>query len=213
MDFVDLGLVGYEAALELQADAVADIVSGGPERVFLLEHPHVITLGRRAETANLVAKCGPDGSAVEVHRINRGGDITYHGPGQLVGYPHLSLDRRRRDLHGYLRALEESLIGTAATFGVQSYRRPGLTGVWTDAGKLASIGIGVRHWVTMHGFALNVSTDLRYFRMINPCGIPQCPMASFETLTGKLISMDVVKAVFQEAFCAVFEGSPDVEFE
>ncbi len=202
--FVDLGTVGYVAALRLQEEALAEVAGGGEERVFLLEHPHVITLGRRAASENLIEERGPDGSRLEVHRIGRGGDITYHGPGQLVGYPHLHLDRRSRDLHRYLRQLEESLIRTAARFGVNSYRRPGLTGVWTDAGKLASIGIGVRRWVTMHGFALNVSTDLRYFGLINPCGIPGCPMTSLERLTGGPVAMKLVKSQFQEAFIEVF---------
>lgn len=198
-------MTDYETALRLQEEALAEIAAGGEERVFLLEHPHVITLGRRAVSENLIEDRGPDGARLEVHRISRGGDITYHGPGQLVGYPHLDLDRRRRDLHGYLRKLEESLIRTAAGFGVHAYQRPGLTGVWTDAGKLASIGIGVRRWVTMHGFALNVSTDLRYFDLINPCGIPGCPMTSLERLTGGPVPVDLVKSKFQEAFIEVFD--------
>ena len=204
VEFLDLGLIDYEKAWHLQEEAVAEIASGGAERVLLLEHPHVITLGRRARAENLIAERGPDGQPVVVHRINRGGDITYHGPGQLVGYPHLNLDRRGRDLHGYLRGLEECLIRTAATLGARGYRRPGLTGVWTDEGKLASIGIGVRRWVTLHGFALNVSTDLRYFGLIHPCGIPDCPMTSLELLTGDPVPMDSVKSIFKEAFEAVF---------
>ncbi len=202
--FVDLGTIGYEAAFHLQEEALAEIAAGGEERVFLLEHPHVITMGRRAGIENLIARCGPNGTRLDVHRINRGGDITYHGPGQLVGYPHLDLDRRHRDLHGYLRKLEECLIRTAAAFDVEAYQRSGLTGVWTDAGKLASIGIGVRRWVTMHGFALNVATDLRYFGLINPCGIPGCPMTSLESLTGESIPMKLVKSEFIEVFITIF---------
>lgn len=209
--FLDLGLVDYEAALRRQEQAVSDVASGGTERVFLLEHPHVITLGRRAREGNLIAQRGPDGARIAIHRINRGGDITYHGPGQLVGYPHLDLNRRRRDLHGYLRNLEQSLIQTVAAFGVCAFQRPGLTGVWTDAGKLASIGIGVRRWVTMHGFALNVATDLRFFRLMHPCGIRECPMTSLERLTGSPVSMELVKSKFEQAFVAVF--GPEVSGE
>lgn len=204
VDFLDLGRIDYRAALQRQEEAVAEIAAGGDERVFLLEHPHVITLGRRADERNLIDRHGPEGITIEVHRIGRGGDVTYHGPGQLVGYPLLHLDRRRRDLHLFLRDLEESLIRTATTFGVSAFRRPGLTGVWTESGKLASIGIGVRRWVTWHGFALNVSTDLRYFGLMHPCGIPDCPMTSLERLTGRSVPMPEVKSTFKQAFVEVF---------
>ena len=195
MRFIDLGLVGFQKAFEIQSATVQRIAAGTEEEtVYLLEHPPVFTLGRRGKEENLIV---PESAAdcVEVVRINRGGDITYHGPGQLVVYPHLDLTKRDRDLHKFLRDLEECLIMTAARFSVTTFRKDGLTGVWTDQGKLASIGVGVRQWISMHGFALNVSTDLGYFSMINPCGIPECPMTSLSELTGRPMSVDEVKPV------------------
>jgi lipoyl(octanoyl) transferase len=204
LQFIDLGLVPYPEALDLQQHTVARVAAGAGEVVYLLEHPHVITLGRRANPANLLQTADPEGRPLEVVRISRGGDVTYHGPGQLVGYPHLDLRRRHRDLHRYLRDLEEVLIRTASDFGVPAFRRPGLTGVWTEAGKLASIGIGVRGWITLHGFALNVDPDLRYFRLLNPCGIPDCPMTSLAALTGLKVSVAEVKPRLAGHFRAVF---------
>lgn len=177
MRIFDLSQVDYADALVLQERAVEAVARGEEELVYLLEHPHVFTLGRRGRNSNLLSHEG-DNSGIPVFRINRGGDVTYHGPGQLIGYLHLDLSRRSRDVHRYLRDLEEVLIQTAGHFSVRAFRRPGLTGVWTARGKLASIGVGVRRWITMHGFALNVTSDLRYFRRINPCGIPDCPMTS-----------------------------------
>jgi lipoyl(octanoyl) transferase len=193
MELVDLGRMSWDEAYELQLKAVEEVVAGGAERVHLVEHPNVFTLGRRADEANLLAQDAVAGGEIVVRRINRGGDITYHGPGQLVGYPHIDLRRRNRDLHRYLRNLESALIEASAIFGVRGYRREGLTGVWTDGGKLASIGVGVRQWVTFHGFALNVSTDLSYFNWINPCGIKDCPMTSLEQESGSQVPMGKVK--------------------
>ncbi|RPI23763.1 MAG: lipoyl(octanoyl) transferase LipB [Acidobacteria bacterium] len=205
MRFKDLGCISFEAALTKQEQTVAAVADGlEDETVFLLEHPHVFTCGRGGDAANLLASVDWNENPIELVRINRGGDVTYHGPGQLVGYPHLDLKRRSRDVHRYLRDLEASLMATAARFGVPSFRREGLTGVWTERGKLASIGVGVRRWVTMHGFALNVSTDLRYFQLINPCGMPDCPMVSLSSLTGCDIEMAAVKQVFAEEFERVF---------
>ncbi len=193
MELVDLGRMSWDEAYELQLKAVEEVASGGAERVHLVEHPNVFTLGRRADDANLLAQDAVGRGEIDVRRINRGGDITYHGPGQLVGYPHIDLRRRNRDLHRYLRDLESALIDASAVFGVRGYRRDGLTGVWTDGGKLASIGVGVRRWVTFHGFALNVSTDLSYFSLINPCGIKDCPMTSLERESGARAPMEEVK--------------------
>jgi lipoyl(octanoyl) transferase len=205
MRFIDLGCVSFEAALKRQEETVGLVADGlGEETVFLLEHPHVFTCGRGGDEGNLLAATDWSQNPIELVRINRGGDVTYHGPGQLVGYPHLDLRQRDRDVHRYLRDLEQALIATAARFGVPSFRREGLTGVWTEKGKLASIGVGVRRWVTMHGFALNVSTDLRYFELINPCGIPSCPMVSLSSLTGESIQMAAVKQAFEEEFRKVF---------
>lgn len=205
MVFVDLGRIGFHEALQKQEQTVGSIFEGrSPETVYVLEHPHIFTVGRAGNSGNLLAERDWEGNPIELVRINRGGDVTYHGPGQLVGYPHLDLRKRGRDVHAYLRGLEESLIRTAAHFGVAAFRRPGLTGVWTTQGKLASIGIGVRQWITMHGFALNLSTDLRYFQLIHPCGMEDCPMTSLDVLTETQIDPAAVKAAFRQAFPAVF---------
>ena len=126
---------------------------------------------------------------------SRGGHITYHGPGQLVGYPILDLRRRGRDVHLYLRNLEKCLIRTARDFGLSACRREGLTGIWTEEGKLGSIGVGVRKWITMHGFSLNVATDLRFFEVIDPCGIPGCQVTSMSKLLKRTVSIEEVVPV------------------
>ncbi len=202
MRFIDLDCISFEAALKLQEETVELVADGSQEEtVFLLEHPHVFTCGRGGDADNLLTGVDWNQNPIDLIRINRGGDVTYHGPGQLVGYPHLDLKLRNRDVHRYLRDLEQVLMATAARFEVPSFRREGLTGVWTEKGKLASIGVGVRRWVTMHGFALNVSTDLRYFQLINPCGMPGCPMVSLSSLTGQTIEMGEVKeTVYVTAF-------------
>ena len=145
MLFVDLGTIDFKQALEKQEETVCGIVEGcRPETIYLLEHPHVFTLGRAGKGGNLLVERDWQGRLIELIRINRGGDVTYHGPGQLVGYPHLDLRMRGRDVHRYLRELEECLIRTLGHFGIRAFRRTRLTGVWTRAGKVASIGVGVR---------------------------------------------------------------------
>lgn len=184
----DLGLSDYKETYALQARLAEDVLSGSsPETLLLLEHPPVYTIGRTGSEDNILD------NSLEVVRINRGGDITFHGPGQLVGYPILNLAQRGCDLHRYLRFMEELLIQTATDFKVEAYRVPGRTGVWTDRGKLASIGVGARRWITMHGFALNVTTDLSWFRRINPCGIANCPVTSLEVTSGRAVSVDEVR--------------------
>jgi lipoyl(octanoyl) transferase len=188
MDVKDLGLMAFAEAFALQEKLVAAVLAGtSAETLLLLEHPPVYTLGRSGHLENIL-----DPSIETVH-INRGGDITYHAPGQLVGYPIISLGQRRRDLRHYLRFLEEVLIQIASDFGVESYRVDGETGVWTEQGKLASIGAGARRWVTMHGFALNVSLDLAGFQRIIPCGIVGCTMTSLQEILGHPVSMADVK--------------------
>ncbi len=188
MDVKDLGLIAFAEAFALQEELVAAVLAGtSAETLLLLEHPPVYTLGRSGHLENIL-----DPSIETVH-INRGGDITYHAPGQLVGYPIISLGQRRRDLRHYLRFLEEVLIQVAADFGVESYRVDGETGVWTEQGKLASIGAGARRWVTMHGFALNVSLDLAGFQRIIPCGIVGCTMTSLQEILGRPVAMAEVK--------------------
>jgi lipoyl(octanoyl) transferase len=188
MKVVDLGVMAYSEAYALQERLVGDIHTGvEPETLLLVEHPPVYTLGRSGHMSNVLD------AGVEVVSINRGGDITYHAPGQLVGYPLLNLAERGKDLRHYLRFLEEVLICAVADIGVTGVRRDGKTGVWTDQGKLASIGAGARRWVSMHGFALNVSLDLGGFSRIHPCGIVGCPMTSLSKITGRPIEMDLIK--------------------
>jgi lipoyl(octanoyl) transferase len=177
----DLGRRTYEDTLELQRDLCRQRIAGDPsdDLLLLVEHEPVITLGRGTRVSSLpipVAELEQRG--VEVHEVERGGDVTYHGPGQLVGYPILDLRQHREDLHWYLRQLEATLIHALRQLGVQADRRAGLTGVWTRGRKIASIGIHVKQWVTFHGFALNVSTNLSAFELIVPCGIPDVVMTS-----------------------------------
>lgn len=203
MKIIQLGRTNFAEALRLQDEAVRIVAQGGDEVVYLLEHPPVYTLGRRAREANLLVP-PTDEEQVPVFRINRGGDVTYHGPGQLVGYLHLDLNRRGRDVHRYLRQLEELLIQLARRFEVTAFRREGLTGVWTDRGKLASIGVGVRRWVTMHGFALNVDPDFRYFQRINPCGIPGCPLTSLRIESPRPVTISEVRQAVEALLPSLF---------
>lgn len=181
-----LGRVPYAEAEALQRRVRADVKSGsGPEHLLLLEHPHVYTLGRNADPADvLVPRAWLEAQGVEVHECDRGGQVTYHGPGQLVGYPIVNLDPDRRDLRRYVHDLQEVLIRTLADHGLDGQRRDGkdFIGIWVGDAKVASIGVHVSRWITTHGFALNVDTDLSYFRRIVPCGLTQVEMASFRTL-------------------------------
>jgi lipoyl(octanoyl) transferase len=198
---VDLGLVEYGAAWELQRRVVAARKAGAVADVLLLcEHPHVITLGRNGKLGNLRASDHVlRQMGVSFFETDRGGDITYHGPGQLVGYPILNLDDIRRDVAWYLRGLEEAMICATAEFGIPSRRVAGRTGVWVDVPaesggeeKLAAIGVHLSRWVTSHGFAYNVSTDLRYFDLIVPCGIADKRATSLEKLLGRSVKMEEV---------------------
>ena len=179
-----LGLRPYAEVLELQrATAAARIAGAIPQDVLILvEHPPVITLGRAArEPAHVVATPALLAErGVELFEVERGGDVTFHGPGQLVGYPILDLSRHREDLHWYLRQVEELIIRALVPFGIAAERHAGLTGVWTDGRKIASIGVHARQWITWHGFALNVTTDLSYFDLMIPCGILGVTMTSVE---------------------------------
>jgi len=181
VEVVQAGVVPYAEALEWQrAVAQARIERRLPHDVLLLlEHPPVVTLGRNSHEANLLR-----GGDVDLFEVERGGDVTYHGPGQLVGYPIIDLAGYRRDLHWYLRTLEQALIDALAELGVLAERNTGYTGVWTRGRKIASIGIHVKQWVTWHGFALNVTTDLTAFDRIVPCGIPGVVMTSVERERG-----------------------------
>ncbi len=195
MVILDLGTIDFHEAYTVQERLAAGVAAGTePETLLLLEHPPVYTIGSGGNEGNILDP------AIAPVRINRGGDVTWHGPGQLVGYPIVNLGRRRRDLHRYLRFLEELLVTVAAEFRVESWRVPGRTGVWTEEGKLASIGVGVRRWVTMHGFALNVSADLAEFGRINPCGIEGCPVTSLAAERGAHLPMETVKGMVAERF-------------
>jgi lipoyl(octanoyl) transferase len=184
LEVLQAGVVPYADALEWQrALAQARIDGRLPHDVLLLlEHPAVVTLGRNSHPDHLISRDG-----VEVFEIERGGDVTFHGPGQLVGYPIIDLSHHKPDLHWYLRTLEQALIDALAELGIAAERNPGYTGVWTrERGrKIASIGIHVKQWVTWHGFALNVTTDLSQFERIVPCGIPGVEMTSVERETGQ----------------------------
>ncbi len=201
MNVEDLGTVGYEAACELQRGLVERRKAGAiPDTLLLLEHPHVFTLGRNARREHLLSR-PPE---VEEHATNRGGDITYHGPGQLVGYPILDLARIRRDVVWYVRSLEEALIGVLGEFGIAAGRNPGYTGVWVGGEKIAAIGVHISRWVTSHGFALNVHPDLRYFRFIVPCGVRDYGVTSMERLLGARPEMPAVKQAVARHFARIF---------
>ena len=176
-----LGRMGYEEALDLQRAIARDRITGEiPQDVLLLvEHPPVVTLGRSSKQKNMISS--PDflaSKGVELFEVERGGDVTFHGPGQLVGYPIIDLKRHKQDLHWFLRSVEESLIRTLSRYAIPGERSTGYTGVWTRGRKIASIGVHARDWVTWHGFALNVTTDLSYFDLIVPCGIDGVEMTS-----------------------------------
>ncbi|MEA3247324.1 MAG: lipoyl(octanoyl) transferase LipB [Gemmatimonadota bacterium] len=178
-----LGSVPYAAALELQRAAARARLDGTLDQdlLILLEHPPVVTTGRSTKAGNLLLDARALAArGIELFDVERGGDVTFHGPGQLVGYPIIDLRRHREDLHWYLRQVEQALIDAIGTFGIPAARNPGKTGVWTRDRKIASIGVHARQWVTWHGFALNVTTDLSYFDVMVPCGIPDVVMTSIE---------------------------------
>jgi lipoyl(octanoyl) transferase len=230
---VDLGFIGYGDAFELQkrivaarkADAIGDVL-------LLCEHPHVITLGRSGKRENLLAServLAQKG--VEFHATNRGGDITYHGPGQIVGYPVIQLAAIRRDVVWYVRMLEEVMIRTCADFGIAARREEGNTGAWIDpqkkdspqraqsshslqrdeaaaAEKIGAIGVHISRWVTSHGFAFNVATDLRYFELIVPCGIAERKATSLEKVLGRAVMRNEAAPKLVEHFGEVFGREP-----
>jgi lipoyl(octanoyl) transferase len=202
-----LGLVPYGEALELQAELVKQRRAGEiPDTLLLLEHPHVITLGSGWHPENvLVSEAERAERGIELFETGRGGDVTYHGPGQLVGYPILDLRPARCDLHRYLRDLEEVLIGVLGDFGLKAGRVEGLTGVWVEDRKLAAIGVRVSSgWITSHGFALNVSTDLSFFGTIVPCGIREHGVGSLSGELGREVRMEEVTAAVVRHFERVF---------
>ena len=206
METVWLGEVAYKAALDLQLSYLDRRASGGiPDTLLLLTHPHVYTLGRAGDERNLlVPRESLDAEGVTVERVGRGGDITYHGPGQLVGYPIVLMERP--DVHKFVRSIEASLIDAVRAFGVESRRIEGMTGVWAGERKIASIGVGIRKWVTYHGFALNVATDLSWFRRIHLCGLKGREATSIAEETGNAPAMESVRDAVAAACNLHLEG-------
>ena len=209
LDVRRLGRVPYGDALALQRSLVEDRRAGRVDDLLLLvEHPHVLTLGVRGDGGRAHILVTPDALAsrgVDVHETGRGGDITYHGPGQIVGYPIIDLSPDRRDVHRYVRDLETVLIRAAADYGIVAGRVDGLTGVWVDNEKLAAIGVRIARWITSHGFAFNVAPDLDYFNLIVPCGIEDRGVTSLARLLGRPVDTTDVENRIIEHFCNVFD--------
>ena len=208
-----LGRVDYAEALRLQREQVAQRKAEAiPDTLLLLEHPHVYTLGRNAKREHLLisnrqlAQLG-----AQLFETDRGGDITYHGPGQLVGYPIFDLAKHRRDIAWFMRSLEEIFIGVASDFGIEAARLAGAPGVWVGNDKLVAMGVHVSRWVTSHGFAFNVSTDLRYFDWIVPCGLRGKGVTSLEKLLGRPVEMQVAMDRVIEHFGGVFAFDMEIE--
>jgi lipoyl(octanoyl) transferase len=213
-----LGRMPYPDALELQARLVDERRAHRiPDTLVLLEHPHVLTLGvrRGGGRGNIVATAARLAElGVPIHETGRGGDVTYHGPGQIVGYPILDLRPDRQDVHRYVRDLEDVLIRVCAEFGIAGERVPGLTGVWVNRStrgleKVAAIGVRISRWITSHGFALNVNTDLEYFNLIVPCGIPDKGVTSLARLCGGSVDHLAVETALAAHFADVFERHAD----
>jgi lipoyl(octanoyl) transferase len=199
------GRIDFLAGLRIQEERLDDCLTRGEESVILLEHEPVYTIGRLLDKSSLRAV---DHLPYPVFETNRGGQATYHGPGQLVGYPILDLRARGRDLHGYLRKLEDLLIDLLEEFGIPGSKIEGKTGVWVQDRKIASIGVGVRRWVTMHGFALNVASDLSGFLSIVPCGISGVQMTSISKESGAEISLETVREkLFPHLRCSLDAGA------
>ena len=207
-----LGVVPYAEGLTIQQELVAARKADRiPDQLLLLEHPPVITLGAKVKDDRshvLASKQALDDAGVEVFEAGRGGDVTYHGPGQLVGYPIIDLRPDRCDVHRYVRDLEQVMIATAAVFGVTAGRVDGLTGAWVGQDKLAAIGVRISRWITSHGFAFNVATDLSHFSLIVPCGIQGRGVTSLGRLLGRAPAVKAVEDAVVAAFASVFDRDP-----
>ena len=203
-----LGVVPYEQALERQARLVARRRAGEiPDQLLLVEHPHVITLGSGSSADHVLADAAERSRlGIDLFEVGRGGDVTYHGPGQLVGYPILDLKPDRKDVHAYLRDLEAVLIDALARLGIVGDRSEGLTGVWVNGRKIASIGVRVSSgWITSHGFALNVDTDLSYFETIVPCGVRDRTVTSISEQLDRPIGVGQILSVVRDSFAEIFQ--------
>jgi lipoyl(octanoyl) transferase len=209
LEIRDLGTLEYHAAVELQNRLVSERKAGLiSDQLLFVEHPHVVTLGRNARISNVLASPEVlESTGIALHETNRGGDVTYHGPGQVVGYPILDLTGYKRDVRWYVRSIEKAIVGTLAEYGISGEHVEGLTGVWTDVGdvkaKIAAIGVHISRWVTSHGFALNVETDLAYFQYIVPCGLAK-PVTSLRALGVEASRQDVV-ARLSRHFSKIFD--------
>jgi lipoyl(octanoyl) transferase len=218
-NYIDTGFIDYKKCWdyqeELLAEVIADKKTGGKpsaKNFFLLvEHPHVYTLGKSGDEHNMLIHADfLKKIEATYYRINRGGDITYHGPGQLVGYPILDLEYHHLGVREYIEQMEEAIIAVLAEFGLEGGRKEGATGVWLDAShrvrsrKICAIGVRISRYVTMHGFAFNVNTDLRYFNYINPCGFDPGTVTSLKQETGKMVDMEEVKMLIKEHFNRLF---------
>lgn len=229
VEFIDIGIKDYKEAWDYQENLFKQVVAKKitnrdlPEEekeftgnyLIFCEHPHVFTLGKSGDEKNLLLSQDKlTDRGISYYKINRGGDITYHGPGQLVAYPIFNLDYFFTDIHRYMRALEEAVILTLADYGIKGERYKGLTGVWLDAEhpgkarKICAMGVRTSHWVTMHGLALNVNTDLNYFSLIIPCGISDKAVTSMEKELGHKVDMEEVKARLKKYMAKVFEFEP-----
>jgi lipoyl(octanoyl) transferase len=210
LEVQDLGLVPYAEALALQSDLVGRRRAGDiPDQLLLLQHPHVITLGTASSRAHIVAdQSRLQELGIDLVDVGRGGDVTYHGPGQLVGYPILDLKPDRKDVHRYLRDLESVLVRTLGEMGIQGEPVPDLTGVWVDGRKIAAIGVRISSgWITSHGFALNVSNDLSFFETIVPCGIQDVSVTSVSQELGRPVGVPDILGIVSRAFSKVFGRS------
>ncbi len=207
-----LGLIDYDRAFALQqrlVERLARQAEPAEGYLLLLEHPPTFTLGRSGSERHVLASPAElEAAGARLIPVNRGGDVTFHGPGQLVAYPIIPLRGRGRDIHAYLRRLEEAIIRTLARFGVEGRRDPINTGVWVGRNKLAAIGVAIRRWITYHGAAINVATDLRYFDMIVPCGVRGRGVTSLSRVLGREVSLEEVADRFVEEFAVVFDAAP-----
>ena len=209
LTYRDLGTIDYKAAWDLQKNLFNSRYQKEiDDTLLLLEHTHTYTLGKTADSKNLIAEDKfLDQNKISVYDIDRGGDITYHGPGQIVGYPIIDLTKWQEDTHKYLRAIEEVIIKTCAEYNITAGRNQEYTGVWVGDKKIAAIGVKVSRWITMHGFAFNVNTDLSLFDGIIPCGIKEIKVTSIQNELGITIDINEVKSIILKNFTEVFEYS------
>jgi lipoyl(octanoyl) transferase len=206
LNFYNIGRIDYEEAWELQKELLAlRYQKKIPDTLLFVEHPNTYTLGKIAKQENLISsEAVLKEKNIKVFEIDRGGDITYHGPGQIVGYPIIDLNEWKNDTHEYLRALEEIIIKTCEHYNLKAGRNPKFTGVWIEDRKIAAIGIKISHWITMHGFAFNINTDLTYFTGIIPCGIKDKDVTSLKKELNQKINMEEVKNILLDNFKVKF---------